>query len=199
MNEHIAIHATTRNCEYDLTTSIPAIVYGQKKTPQPILLERKAIDKVFNKNAFHTHIIDLTIDGQTTQTVLKSWQIAALSREVIHLDFCRISSKAEITIAIPIHLQGLDKNKALKKEDGVLENHLTELEVSCLPKNIPEHIVVDISKLPLNESIHLSQVSLPKNVKAILIVDETHDPAILTIQSPKGAPSADDDEATPAA
>ena len=194
MNQHITIHATLRDSEYDLTNSISGVVYGQKKTPQPILLERKAIDKVFNSNAFHTHIIDLMVDGQKTQTILKDWQIAALSRDVIHLDFFRISSKAEVTITVPIHLEGLDDNKAIKDEHGILENHMTELEVCCLPKDMPETISIDISKLELKESIHLSQVNFPKKVTSALTVDESHDPAVITIQPPKGASEENTDE-----
>lgn len=194
MNQHITVHATVRDSLYDLTTSIPGIVYGQDKKPEPILLDRKAIDKVFTSNAFHTHIIDLMVAGKKTQAVVKDWQINGLSRKVIHIDFYRISSKSPVSLFVPVQLEGVEENKAIKDQHGILESHITELEVNCLPKDIPETITIDISEIALKESFHLSQLKLPKKVALVLNIDDTHDPAVITIQPPKGTSEENTDE-----
>lgn len=184
MNTNIQLNTKTRLVNTKEASYIPAIVYGGETHNTLIKLSTKDIEKVFNTNAFHTQVITLVIDKKETSVLLKDWQIHPINRNVTHMDFYRVSANSTVDVDVPVRIIGEETCKALTDEHGVLQQHITELNVSCLPKHIPEHIDIDISKLALKESFHASEVSLPKKVTLNITIDETHDPALVSIQPP---------------
>lgn len=184
MNKHIELKTASRSAKPNLDKFIPAIIYGGKDENAQVEIDAKTIDRLFHTNAFHTHVINLMVGTKKTPVLLKDWQLNAISRKVIHMDFYRVSSKNPVDIDVPIRIMGDDTCKAIKDEKGVLQLHMTEINVSCLPKDIPEHVDIDITNLELKSSVHASDLVAPKGVTFNIQIDETHDPAIVSIQPP---------------
>lgn len=184
MSKQIELETTIRSNKPNLKKFIPAVVYGGKGGNTLVDVDTKKIERLFYTNAFHTHIIDLIIDKKKTPVLLKDWQLNAISRKVIHMDFYRVTANNPVEIDVPLRFFGEDVCKAIVDEKGVLQLHMTEINVHCLPKDIPEHIDVDISSLALKGSVHASDLTAPKNVSLNIQIDETHNPAIASIQPP---------------
>ena len=184
MNKQIELKTAVRSHKLNLNKFIPAVVYGGKEENKLIEVDTKTIDRIFHTNAFHTHVINLIIDKKKTPVLLKDWQLCAISRKVMHMDFYRISANNPVEIEVPIRVIGEDVCKSITDEKGVLQLLMTEISVQCLPKDIPEHIDINIGTLALKESIHASDLKAPKGVSFNIHIDETHDPAIVSIQPP---------------
>jgi len=143
---------------------VPAIVYGAGKDPVSLTLNHNQFIRHLEEEAFYAHILTLVVDGKKDQVVLKDLQRhPAQDRKIMHADFMRVDAKQALTMVIPIHFSGEDVAPGVK-EGGAVSHLMTEVEVSCLPKDLPEYISVDISALELDHSIHLSELSLPKGV-----------------------------------
>ena len=184
MNKQIELKTAIRSSKANLKEFIPAVVYGGKSQNQLVEIDTKTIERVFHTNAFHTHVINLIIDNKKTPVLLKDWQLNAISRKVTHMDFFRITANNPVDIDVPVRVIGEDQCTAITDEKGVLQLHMTEISSQCLPKDIPEHIDVDISNLALKESIHASDLTAPSGVTFNIQIDETHNPTILSIQPP---------------
>jgi large subunit ribosomal protein L25 len=164
---------------------IPAVIYGLKKEPVAITLTHKDIIHALDKEEFYSQIITLNVAGKSEQVVLKDLQRHPFKPKVIHADFLRISAKEKIVMNVPVHLIGEEKCVGLKA-GGVVSHVKTEIEISCLPANLPTHIDIDISNLELGATIHLREVKLPKGVVlAHAVEDEEHDHAVVAIQAPR--------------
>lgn len=184
MNKQIELTTTSRSVKPNLNNFIPAVIYGGKGDNVLVEIDAKTIDRLFHTTAFHTHVINLMIDKKKTPTLLKDWQLNAISRKVIHMDFYRVSANNPVDIDVPLRIIGDETCKAITDEKGVLQLHMTEISVTCLPKDIPEHIDVNISELALKQTIHASDLQSLKGVSFNIQIDETHDPAIVSIQPP---------------
>lgn len=177
----------------------PGIVYGGEAAPVNIALDHNALFYALKKEAFHSSILDLEIDGKTQQVLLRDFQIHAFKPLVLHVDFQRVDANRKITMHIPVHFVGGDVAPALKN-DGVVNHAVTELEISCLPKDLPEFISVDLSGLNVGDAIHLHDLKLPAGVEAvtsenITIATATEIVEIAEPEEPAAAPAA---EAAPA-
>lgn len=184
MNKQIELQTLPRSKYLNLKKSIPAIVYGGKSGNDIIEIDAKTIEQLFYTNAFHTHVIELVVDKKKTPVLLKDWQLNPISRKVIHMDFYRVSLNKPVDIDVPLRIIGEEHCTAITDEKGVLQLHITEMNVQCLPNDIPEHIDIDISELALKASIHASEIAEPKGVSFNMQIDETHDPALVSIQPP---------------
>ena len=174
-----------------LDDNIPAVIYGLKKDPVAITLPHKDVIHAMDKEEFYSQVITLNVAGKPEKVVLKDLQRHPFKPKVMHVDFLRISAKEKITMNVPVHLLGEDKCAGIKA-GGVLSQIQTEIEVSCLPAQLPTHIDIDISALEIGESVHLSKVSLPKGVElAHAIEDDEHDHPVVAIQA---APEEESDE-----
>lgn len=158
---------------------VPAIVYGGEKPPISITFEHKEIKKHLKHEAFYSHILTLTVGKEKQQVVLKTLQRHPYKPVVMHIDFQRVNADVAIHIKVPLHFVG-DAVCPGAVAGGTVAHHLTNIEVTCLPKDLPEFIEVDVSKLELDESIHLSQLKLPKGV-AIHHLDEAHDASVVSV------------------
>lgn len=168
---------------------IPGVIYGAHKAPQHIAIAENVINRALENEAFYSHILTLDISGEKQKAVLKKIQRDPGSRKIIHFDFLRVSATEKITMNVPLHFTGEDKAPGVTQEDGVVLHAMNEVEIRCLPGDLPEFIEVDISQLKLNESIHLSQLKLPKNVDILAFTHgddiEEHDQTVVSIQMPK--------------
>ncbi len=172
-----------------LADLVPAIIYGEGKAPVNITIPHKDILKALSNEAFFSHIITLNVDGKKEQGVIKALQRHPAKPRILHADFQRVSADHAITVAVPLHFINEEKCKGVKIGGGSIIKALNELQISCLPKDLPEFIEVDMADLGVGEAIHISQIKLPKGVSS---VDLTHghdaDNAVVSVLAPRGAP-----------
>jgi len=171
---------------------VPAVIYGAGKDNQNIYVNAKEINHAMQKPEFYSHIIDLDVDGSKEQVMLKDSQIHPNKGTAVHLDFYRIDSSSAIKIYLPLVFVGEDKSPGVKA-GGVATHLLTEIEVKCLPADLPESISVDVSSLNLGGKAHISEIKLPKGVELTAHVDADNDQAIITIHEPRSSVESDDD------
>lgn len=143
---------------------VPAIIYGGDDAPVSLSLDHNKFIRHLAEEAFYAHILDIVVDGKKQQAVLKDLQRhPASDLKIMHADFLRIDAKQAMTMSIPLHFMGEDVAPGVK-EGGLVAHLMTDAEVSCLPKDLPEYIEVDVSALEMDASIHLSELVLPKGV-----------------------------------
>lgn len=162
---------------------MPAIVYGGDKAPMPISLVHNRILQALDHEAIYSHILTLKCDGAEEQVVLKALKRHPFKPRLLHADFMRINANEKLTMRVPLHFLGETKSQGLK-DGGVLSKLITDVEISCLPRDLPEFISVDISGLNIGDSIHLSQVQLPEKVEFLHALDEDHDQVVVSIHEP---------------
>lgn len=203
MSEHI-IQATSRNVagkgasrRLRRTAMIPAIVYGGQAAPQPIQIEHEKIWLASQNEWFYSSILTLDIDGKTEQVLLRDMQRHPYRQLILHLDFMRVDASHALRAKVPLHFVNQEKSPAGKTSGVVITHELTEVEVSCLPKDLPEAIEVDLSNLAVGAVIHLSDLKLPAGVELpALKLGKEHDVAVVTAKHGK---AEEVDSAAPAA
>lgn len=165
---------------------IPAVVYGAGKDNETVTLDHDQVMHSLEKEAFHSAIIDLQTDAGSQQVILREVQMHPHRPLVLHMDFQRIKATETLHMKIPLHFDGADEAPGVKVDGGILAHAITELDITCLPKDLPEYIAVDVSELGMNESIHLSDITLPEGVElTVTAYHEGEDPAVATIAAPK--------------
>jgi large subunit ribosomal protein L25 len=164
---------------------VPAIVYGADKAPHTIVLDHNTFAHALENEGFYSHILTLNIDGKPEKVVLKDLHRHPSRPKILHADFLRISSKTKLTMNIPLHFLGGDIAPGVKLEGGVISHLMTEVEVRCLPGDLPEYIEVDLSKLSIGDAVHLSELKLPKNIELTALGHgEGHDQPVAHIHKP---------------
>ncbi len=167
---------------------MPAIIYGGNNKPTPININHNQILRVTKNEAFFSHILTLSIDGQKEQVVIKDIHRHPHRQEILHMDFLRIKAKEAITMKIPLHFIGEDIAPGVK-DGGSVSHLMTEIEIKCLPKDLPEFINVDISKLELDQSIHLAELEVPEKTEIIQLTHgEENDLPVVSIHKVKAQP-----------
>jgi large subunit ribosomal protein L25 len=176
------------------TGRTPGIVYGGTVEPQLVELDHNALWHALKKEAFHSSILEMEVNGKSNKVLLRDVQMHPFKPLVLHIDFQRVDANTKLHMKVPFHFSG-DENSPAVKNDGCIANHvLTEIEVLCLPSDLPEFIAVDLSGLKKGASLHLSDIKLPKGVTAV-----THgksNPVVVSVVMVAGADTA---EAAPAA
>lgn len=142
----------------------PGIVYGGNSEPVNIKLDHNALFYALKKEAFHSSILDLEIDGKEEKVLLRDFQIHAYKPIVLHVDFQRVDPNQKITVKVPLHFINEEMSPAFKS--GVVHHAVTELEISCLPAHLPSFIEVNLGNLEVGHAIHLSDLNLPEGVSA---------------------------------
>jgi large subunit ribosomal protein L25 len=161
----------------------PGIVYGGDAKPQPVELDHNALIHALRKEAFHSSILTMKIDGAVQRVLLRDVQMHPFRNEVLHVDFQRVDDKRKIRIKVPLHFTHAEDSPAHKTTDAIISHVMTELDVSCLPKDLPSFIEVDLSTLAIGQSIHVSDLKLPDGVTAV--ARGTTDPAVATAIIPR--------------
>ncbi len=176
------------------------IVYGGKKKPTPITVAINEIVKLAESEAFFTSLIDLSIDGKAEQVVVKDMQRHPAKDTIMHIDFLRVSAKTKITMHVPLHFINEDSCVGVKMNGGTITHAMNDIEVSCLPKDLPEYIEVDMAELDIGDNVHISDLKLPEGVESVALTHgEDHDLLISAVSAPRGGGQDDEEEAGEAA
>lgn len=146
------------------TGRVPAIIYGAGKEPLMIDLAHHKVLQHLQHEAVFSHILTLNLGNESEQVVLKALQRHPYKPAVMHIDFLRIKTDEELVMHVPLHFVGEDIAPGIKLGGGVIQHYLTNVEIKCLPKYLPEYIELDVSKLELDNILHLSDVKLPEGV-----------------------------------
>ncbi len=172
---------------------VPAILYGGHSDARSLSVSHQKLLIMLEQERFYSTILSLKVGEETQPAILKDVQRHPYKNAILHIDFQRVEDNQKIRISIPLHFKGEAVSPGVKSQGGIVSHMRTQVEVSCLPKDLPEFIEVDLSNLSLNESIHLSQLPLPAGVQLVDLVKE--DSAVVAIHSPR----AEEPEPTAAA
>ena len=183
-----------------LDKEVPAIIYGGKSAPQSISLSQNEFDKALANEAFYSHIITLDVDGKSEDVILKDLQRHPAKPVILHADFLRVSKTQKLQTKVPLHFINEDNCVGVKLGGGLLSHNMTELDISCLPANLPEYIEIDMEQMDIGDSLSLSDVKLPEGVVIPeLAMGEDHDHQVVAVNEPRRAEAADQDTAAPEA
>ena len=164
---------------------VPAIVYGGDSEANNITLIAHEVAKAISHEAFFSHILTLSIDNQPEQVIIKDLQRHPVREIIYHMDFLRVSAKETITMQVPLHYIGEEACPGIKAS-GIVSRDLTEIEVTCLPADLPSFIEVDISELVLDAILHISDIALPKGVTLAHPIEDTeHNLPIVSVHLPR--------------
>ncbi len=172
---------------------VPAILYGGHADARALSLSQQKLSLLLENERFYSTILSLKVGDEKQAAILKDVQRHPFKNSVLHIDFQRVEENERIRINIPLHFKGEAISPGVKSQGGLVSHMRTEVEVACLPKDLPEFIEVDLSGLSLNESIHLSELKIPDGVTLVDLVKE--DAAVVAIHSPR----AEEPEPTAAA
>ncbi|QRM20864.1 50S ribosomal protein L25/general stress protein Ctc [Dechloromonas sp. TW-R-39-2] len=172
--------------------TVPGIVYGGEAAPVAIETNHNDLLLKLKKEAFHASIINIVIDGKKEQVLLRDFQTHAYKPLVLHIDFQRVDATHELHIKVPLHFINEEVAPGVKLNGGLVNHVLTEVDVHCLAKDLPEFIEVDLAALKVGDSIHLSQLKLPNGVK---LVAHASDDVVVGIVGKGGASEAAEGEA----
>ncbi len=161
---------------------VPAVVYGADQPPESIQIEHNTILLAAKNEWFFSSILDLNVDGKVQKVLVRDWQKHPFKQLMMHMDFLRINEKEAIRVSVPLHLLNKEKSIAAKTSGVVISQNLTEVEVSCLPKDLPASLVLDLVDLKPGDIVHLSQVKLPEGVELAAAYggEEGQDIAVVT-------------------
>jgi large subunit ribosomal protein L25 len=183
-----------------LADQVPAILYGGNKDPQPLTLIRKDLEKALENEAFYSHVLTINVGKAKEKAILKDLQRHPAKDRVMHADFMRVSDDVKIKVNVPIHFLNEDNCVGVKTEGGMVQHSETDVEVLCLPANIPEYVEVDMLEVAVGDIIHLSDIKLPEGVESVALSHgEDHDLAVASVLAPKGISEEEELEAAEAA
>jgi len=182
----------------------PAVVYGAGKDPVSISLLQKDVQHKLPDESFYSQVLDLKVDGKSENVLIRDIQHHPYRLEVMHMDFIRVDMNKVVHVFSQLHFSGEEVSPGAKTEDGVSNHVITEVEVECLPKDIPDFIAVDLSEMHVGDVIHLSDLKLPEGVEILALKQgEEHDTAVVGMHVRKvveevedAAPEAPDAPAT---
>lgn len=178
----------------------PGVLYGGVKDATSLEIDSKELFMQFRHEAFHASILTLNLDGKKEAVILRDFQMHPVRNNIMHIDFQRINENEKIHVKVPFHFTNEETAPGVKLEGGLISHIMTEIDVACLPKDLPQYIEVDMGELSIGDSIHLSEVKVPEGVELTGLSDE-NDPVITAISKPKvvveevvAAPSETDEE-----
>ena len=163
---------------------VPGVVYGGGKTPVSLTLEHKSIAKSLDNEAFYSHILVLKSGQESERVILKDVQRHPYKPRILHVDFQRVRADEKLHMNVPLHFIGAESAPGVKDGGGTVSHIMTDVEISCLPDNLPEFIEVDISGLELNQILHLSDLKFPNGVESVELSHE-NDRAVVSIHIPR--------------
>jgi large subunit ribosomal protein L25 len=164
-------------------SKVPGILYGAGKDALPIEVDHKDLWFKLKMEAFHASILDMEVGTEKAQVLLRDYQMHPFRPLILHVDFQRVAADKKIHMRVPLHFVNAEISPGVKVAGGLVEHVIKELEISCLPKDLPEFIEVDLSHLQAGHSLHLSHLKLPSGVEAV--VPKGEDPTVATIVIPR--------------
>lgn len=157
---------------------LPAVIYGGDAEPQSIQLDHEKVWIASQHEWFYASILTLEVDGKAQQVLLRDMQRHPYKQLIMHLDFQRVSANQPIRVNVPLHFINGETSPAGKSADVALTHEMNEVEITCLPADLPEGIEVDLASMDVGDTIHLSDVKLPKGVELTITLDDEHNPAV---------------------
>jgi len=176
---------------------VPGIVYGGKKPAQPVEIDHNSIFHQLRDEKFHASILDMSLDGTKEQVLLRAVNMHPYKPQVQHLDFQRVSADEKIHMKVPLHFVNAETSPAVKEQGALVSHVMNEVDIRCLPADLPEFIVVDLGGITVGKSIHARDLQLPKGVE--LALRGTENPSVVTAQIPKVVVSEEEEAAAAAA
>jgi large subunit ribosomal protein L25 len=149
------------------TAKVPGIVYGGDAKPEMIELDHNALWHALKKEDFHSSILSMSVDKDKSQVLLRDVQYHPFKQQILHIDFQRVDANKKLHMKVPVHFANQDVSPAVKLSAAIVNHVLTEVEISCLPKDLPRFIEVDLKDLKAGESIHAKDVTLPSGVTLV--------------------------------
>ena len=175
---------------------LPGIIYGGEEAPVSITLDHNKVNNSADFEAFYSHVLEINLDGKVVEVLVKDMQRHPFKPKITHIDFQRVIAGQDVHTNVPLHFVNEEASAAVKA-GGIAEHHVTEIEVTCLPKNLPEFIEVDMAGVEMGQTLHLSDLTLPAGVSSVELAknDEAHDLAVVTVKpAPKAADAEEDGE-----
>ena len=160
---------------------VPGIVYGAGKEAAPVVFDHISMLRNLGQETFHTSILTLSLGDNKDQAILRDYQMHPFKPLVLHVDLQRISATEKIHMSIPLHFIGQDVAPGVKQEGGLVSHLMSEVDITCLPHQLPEYLEVDMSNVKLNDSVHLSDLKLPEGVAITQLAHGGDDLAVATI------------------
>ena len=167
---------------------VPAILYGGGQEPQPLVLNHLDVLNQLKNDAVYSHVLTLKVGDRVESAVLRDLQRHPFKPTILHLDFLRVSADRKLRVHVPLHFVNAETAPGVKQQGGVVSHALIDIEIACLPKDLPEFIEVDLNGLGLGEAIHLSGVKLPEGVELATHVapDSENDVIVVSIHHAHG-------------
>ena len=162
----------------------PGIVYGGATEPQLIEVDHNALWHALKKEAFHSSVLDMDVGGTISKVVLRDVQYHPYKQLVLHVDLQRVDAKTKLHLKVPLHFSGAEESNAVKVEKCMVNPIVNELDVTCMPSDLPEFITVDLSKLEKGVSLHLKDIKLPKGVLPVIRGGQNNNPTIVSVVAP---------------
>ena len=175
---------------------VPAIIYGGSVAPEMVELDHNDLILAFAKEAFHSSVITLKVDGKPQTVLLRDAQMHAYKRQVLHADFQRVDTTHAVHQKVPLHFINAEAAPGVKLAGGTVSHAMNEVDVTCLPQDLPAFIEVDLKDLQAGQTLHVSQLVFPQGVKPVM--HGSDDPVVVAITAKKAA-AAEGEEAAPAA
>ena len=166
---------------------VPAIIYGTDKAPSMLTFKHNELVHACEDEAFFSHILTIDVDGTAEKVIIKDMQRHPAKMQIMHADFQRIDENQALHVNVPLHFLNEESCVGVKA-GGIVSHLITELEISCLPADLPEYIEIDMAAIDVGESIHLTDIILPEGVSnvALMQVDHDHDQPVASIHIPRG-------------
>jgi large subunit ribosomal protein L25 len=172
---------------------VPAVLYGGHQEPQMLALAHNLVVQHLEHEAFYSHVLNLKVGDSATQVVLKDLQRHPAKPFILHMDFMRVTQDEKIRMVVPLHFTNEEKSKGVKA-GGNVSHHVTEIEVSCLPKDLPEFIPVDLQDMEIGDILHLSEIPLPEGVSLAHAPDP--DEPVIVMHGARSGAHAEGEEGT---
>ena len=179
-----ANHGSSANRRLRLTGRVPGIIYVADKTAQNVEVDHRTLLQQLKREPFHASILDLTLDGEKIQVLLRDYQMHPWKQEVLHVDFQRVDKNRKIRMEIPLHFVNADVCPGVKTGGGAVQHIRNELEIMCLPDDLPQYIEVDLVNMELNDTLHVNDLAMPKGVEPVSKLKHEN-PAVVSVHVPK--------------
>lgn len=179
------------------TGKVPAVIYGAGRPAQSLALDAIAIGRNLDTEAFHSALLEVKVGGASELAILRDVQRHPFRPQVLHVDFQRVSENEKLHLSVPLHFNGADLCPGVKLQGGILSHLINNVDVTCLPRHLPEYLEVDVSQLVLNQTLHLTDIKLPEGVE-ITSLSHGENHAIASVATAKVVEEVAPVEAAPA-
>jgi large subunit ribosomal protein L25 len=174
---------------------VPGVIYGANEPAATVELDQNALLRHLKLEAFHASILDMAVEGKRERVLLRDFQMHPWKPMVLHVDFQRIDPTKKIHMRVPLHFTNQDVSEGVKTQGGVITHAMTEIEIHCLPDQLPEYVEVDLKAMKLNDIYHVNDLPMPEGVEPIAKL-KSDNPAVVSMHVPRIA-AAEEEPAAP--